>query len=216
MLKEKDFLLYAILAICPLLIWIEQTGSLSFYLTENVPDGQLVYVFSKLAGLYLVFFLWAQIFVSLKSRLSGKNAKHARLHMFFGVAILVLASSHILLFFSAVTIRQESAAWGVFWPTFKDYYHSYLMVGLFAFVALCSTVFIGKLRATKPYNSLLVHAHKLYFGAIVLGYIHAIAIGTEFQSTWGAFYYSALAISLGVLIIISIVGRKVSTKRTQG
>lgn len=212
MLKEKDFFIYLVLAVCPLLIWLEQTGSLAFYFSESVPDGQLIYVFSKLAGMYLVFLLWLQIFDSLKTDLVGMEKKSSRFHSIMGLSIVTLAVGHIILFFSAVTIRQGSPAWGVFWPGFKDYYHTYLMIGVFAFFALCGTALVGKLRKSRPLNTILGYGHKLYYVSLILAYTHAIAIGTEFQSLWGAMFYSALAVSLASLIFVRYWGRNLRRK----
>ena len=51
-MKILNRLFVILLLTMPGIIWYRQTGDIGFYFSEGVPDGQLLYVLSKLAGLY--------------------------------------------------------------------------------------------------------------------------------------------------------------------
>ena len=128
----KTVLALFLLAV-PGLIWYRQTGDLTFYFAEQVPEGQLLYVLSKLAGLYALVFIAWQIFAALSERVITLPAvKRNRLHRWLGSLVIILALAHLVLFFLAVSMRQDAPALSLFLPSFKDYYHTRLAFGLFA------------------------------------------------------------------------------------
>jgi len=204
-------LIVAILLIMPGLIWYRQTGDIGFYFSEGVPDGQLLYVLSKLAGLYALLFVALQIMAALLGYLGTPLAPcKGNSHRLIGIVTLCLAVAHLMLFFTAVSIRQDAPALGMFLPSFVDYYHTRLAFGLFALWGLLVVLVAGVMRAYRK-ETVTRWLHKLYWVVIALVYLHALAVGTEAQSSAGLLFYGLLGALVAVLMILSLIrslGRK--------
>ncbi|MEA3302016.1 MAG: hypothetical protein U9Q75_01970 [Pseudomonadota bacterium] len=198
-----SMLLYASLLVVmslPAIIWHQQTGDISLYFTDAVPAGQLPYVLSKLAGMYALLFIALQIIVSLAGRLKLALIPHLRLlHPLLGAFVVLLALTHALLFFTAVSVRQGDPAWGLLFPGFRDFYHTHLSMGLFGLWILIAVMISGvvRYRSRSTFAKIL---HRGYWLSIVLVYLHALAIGTESQSLAGLALYSILG---GVVLMMT-------------
>lgn len=191
-------LMFIFLLLIPGVIWYAQTGSLSVYFTEVVPKGQFLYVLSKLMGMVVLMCIAWQIIVTLLSKLQiiPEYWIGAR-HRLFGSLILIFAIVHILLFVIAVSMRQESVAWQLLVPSFKDFYHTHLSFGLFGLFALFAVAFAGVQRMLQ-YKKWPVVLHRIYWVAISFIYFHALAVGSEAQSVAGLVLY----LSLGVIVFM--------------
>lgn len=189
----------------PGVLWYEQTGTLALYFSDAVPKGQLVYVISKLIGMIVLMAIAWQAIITLLGKLKLiSNYWIGTRHQVMGVFILLFACIHMLTFVSAVSMRQESFAWPLFLPNFKDYYHTHLSFGLFALVAFITIAYAGyQSKMTKPKWARLVH--RFYWIAIVLVYFHALAIGSEVQSGLGFFVYALLGVVTFVLFCVYTV-----------
>ena len=206
-MKYQKIVLLLFLLAMPGVIWYRQTGDLSFYFSQQVPDGQFLYVLSKLAGLYALVFIAWQIIATLSTRVITLPVVNRRSqHRWIGSLVIILAVAHLLLFFAAVSLRQDAPAMGLFLPSFKDYYHTRLAFGLFALWALFLVAIAGlaRLRGGDKISRWL---HKSYWVAISLVYLHALAVGTETQSIAGIVFYSLLGIVMLLLLMLSLYQR---------
>ena len=206
----KSMLLYASLLVVitlPWMIWRQQTGDLGLYFTEAVPAGQLLYVLSKLAGMYALLFIALQIIVSLAGRLNLIPPHRLRFsHPLLGSLVVLLGVAHALLFFTAVSVRQSGPAWGLLFPGFRDYYHTHLTLGVFGLWILIAVMISGVVRCINR-SSMARMLHRGYWVSIALVYIHAIAIGTESQSRAGLAFYSTLGGVVLMMLVMWIVRR---------
>lgn len=196
---------FAPMALIPVLIWFHQTGDLSVYFNGAAPPGQFTYVISKLVGMLALVFIAAQIIFSLSHHLQLLNIQWlGRTHRWFGAAILLFAFTHALLFFIAATLRQDALALSLFLPDFRDFYHTHLTFGLFGLWSLIALAIIGWLRSKNRF-SWATTLHRFYWVAIVLIYIHALAVGSESQTVTGLLLYISLGLVMAILGIWSLV-----------
>jgi predicted ferric reductase len=222
-MNVKNYFLIALLALvclAPGMIWYQQTGDLGVYLSpeyaSQVPSGQLVYVLSKLLGLYALSFIAWQLIATLSTRLGlGSLSWRGRTHRWFGTAVVSLAIAHMLLFVMAVSLRQGHLAWGLFLPDFRDFYHTHLTFGLLGLWTLLTVVGAGVVRHRKP-RTPSRWLHKAYWVAIVLITLHSLAIGTESQSTAGLLFYGTLGGIVLVLFIAFLLNRFRQSRERMG
>ena len=205
-------LLFIFLLLIPGVVWYVQTGTLTVYFSEDVPKGQFLYVLSKLVGMVVLMCIAWQIIVTLLSKLHVISeywiGAHHRL---LGAFIIIFALVHIFLFVIAVSIRQESFAWSLLLPNFKDFYHTHLSFGLFGMIGLFAVAFAGVRRVLR-YKKWSVLLHRMYWVAISFIYLHALAVGSESQSIIGLVLYSSLgvvALMLGLAYSIKQIKTKV-------
>lgn len=206
MTREILLVLSAAVLFClPGFIWYERTGDLSFYFSNSAPEGQWFYVLSKLAGMYTLMSIAWQIIVMLLTRLGLLQLRRLSvMHGVFGSLIVVLAMSHAILFFIAMSQRQGEPAWALLVPDFSNYYHTYLTLGLLGLFILLAVCITGILCLRKPF-SFAKKLHNLYWLSLGFTYIHALSIGTESQTSAGLVLYLALgglAIFLWILLMI--------------
>ncbi len=190
--------MFTFLFLIPGVIWYTQTGSLLVYFAENVPKGQFLYVLSKLAGMIVLTCIAWQMIVTLLSKLKMLPEYWLGVkHRTFGLFIVIAAATHILLFIAAVSMRQESMAWSLLLPSFKDFYHTHLTFGLFGLLILLVVAFAGanRKRIAQKWSVL---THRLYWLAMSFIYFHALVVGSESQSMAGLLVY----VSLGGIVIV--------------
>jgi hypothetical protein len=191
----------------PAMIWYQQTGDLSLYFTEAVPAGQLLYVLSKLAGMYALLFIALQIIVSLAGRLKMIPLHRLRLsHPLLGSLVVILGVAHALLFFTAVSVRQGDPAWGLLFPGFRDFYHTHLTLGVLGLWILIAVMISGIVRFNNRSHFARM-LHRGYWASITLVYIHALAIGTESQSRAGLALYSILGGVVVMMLVMWLIRR---------
>jgi hypothetical protein len=171
--------------LAPALIWYRQAGDPGIYFSPAAPPGQLLYVLSKLAGMYALLLATLQLMLGFMNGLGLTTVSMLRrLHALIGAGVVLLAVAHAVLFFSAVSLRQGYPAWGLLVPDFRDFYHSHLSLGLFALVLLLAVMLTGIVRRGGR-SRIARHLHRGYVAVISLGYLHALAIGSESQSLAG-------------------------------
>jgi len=182
----------------PCTIWYQQSGNLSVYFSAGVPEGQLLYVLSKLTGMLALFCIAWQMIMTILGRLKPLSMQWpASVHRVFGGVTLVLTLTHVVLFFSAVSLRQDDPAWGLLVPDFGDYYHTHLTMGLIGLFVLVAVAVAGLLRVLKQ-NQWAKHVHRLYWLSLSLVYLHALTVGSESQSSAGLVLY----ITLGMMVLL--------------
>jgi len=182
----------------PCTIWYQQNGNLSVYFSSTVPEGQLLYILSKLTGMLALFCIAWQMNMTVLDRLQLLSMKWPdSVHRVFGVLTLVLALTHVVLFFSAVSLRQNAPAWGLLVPDFGDFYHTHLTMGLIGLFMLIAVAVAGFLRVLQR-NRWAKFVHRLYWLSLSLVYLHALAVGSESQSGAGLVLY----ITLGMMILL--------------
>ncbi|HBH36696.1 MAG TPA: hypothetical protein DDW45_10335 [Gammaproteobacteria bacterium] len=213
-MRQKDSLsalrfytLLLVIVTLPAMIWRQQTGDIGLYFSPSTPPGQLLYVLSKLAGMYALLFIALQIIVSLAGRLKLIPLHRMRLsHPLLGSLVVLLGVAHALLFFTAVSLRQGDPAWGLLFPGFRDFYHTHLTLGVFGLWILIAVMISGVVRFING-SSAARMLHRGYWASITLVYIHALAIGTESQSRSGLALYSILGGVVLMLLVAWLIRR---------
>ncbi len=153
-------------------------------LRTGAPEGQLFYLGSKIAGLCAFILLWWQCLTALFNHRGDSTRRYApgkRLHIIFGLSLLVVILLHASFFVTAVSLRSEQVAWHVLVPAFtKGYYVIALSLGIFALLMILMAMAAGLLRKRFPQGWKFGHA--LVFVVVILASMHAYMIGTEMQS----------------------------------
>jgi predicted ferric reductase len=203
--KHTLLILFIIVFAIPIILWLQQIGSFTAYLDGSSPPGQLPYIFSKLAGMIALACIAWQIIITLSSQLHIITVRWLGYsHRVFGAVILLFAISHFLLFFTAVTLRQDAFALNLLLPDFRDFYHTHLTFGLLGLWLLCIVAVVGWLRSRKRIHW-IDKLHRLYWLAVGFIYFHALAVGSESQTAAGFLFYLILGlimISLGCWSLI--------------
>lgn len=203
MTSKKTSLLLILLF--PLGLWIMQTGDVRQYFGLNVPSGQLAYVFSKLFGMLALTLIMIQVIVALLNSQPAKDMSKTRnFHKFVGMTIFLITALHIIGFFTASSLRQERVAFELFLPSFKDYYHLNLALGMFAFIFCLVVIVSGRIRSKKA-KSNAAKTHKFYGLMIFLAYIHALSIGSESQTSIGFLFYVSLAAAVLLMATVRLL-----------
>ncbi len=196
------FVMLLVIVTLPAIIWRQQTGDLGIYFSPSTPPGQLLYVLSKLAGMYALLLIALQIILSLAGRLKLIPLHRLRMsHPLLGSLVVLLGVAHALLFFTAVSVRQGDPAWGLLFPGFRDFYHTHLTLGVFGLWILIAVMISGVVRFINR-SSAARMLHRGYWASIALVYLHALAVGTETQSRPGLVLYSTLG---GVILMMLVM-----------
>lgn len=196
----------------PGLIWYRQTGDLSIYLSNDIPDGQFLYVLSKLIGMYAFLCINWLLIVSLLEKTNLNQYFWLSLpHKILGVVAVALTITHFLLFLFAVYLRQGYFAWDLFLPDFHDYFHTNLSLGLFGLWLLLVVLFSGVFRAIFS-KTAFRFLHSIYWIVIVLAYLHSFSIGTEVQSKWGVIFFGSLGVVTLALLMNLLISQQNSRR----
>lgn len=179
-------LFIALLAI-PAFVWAVTVGDLWSYFSHNVPKGQILYLFSKLCGIYALYLMAAQVIVGIQGRQSSLFHYHRRL----GITTACMVISHLGLFIVAASLRTGHVTWDNFVPAFNQGFYkgavSYGIVGAYLMTAvICSGLAFRRMGVISHY------VHRLAYGVIGLGWLHSFLIGTETRSAVLLSYYSSL------------------------
>jgi len=197
MSRNKKYTLlipFIIVFAIPIILWLQQIGSFTAYFDGSSPPGQLPYIFSKLVGMIALVCIAWQIIITLSNQLKIITVRWLGYsHRVFGAVILLFAISHFFLFFIAVTLRQDALALSLVLPDFRDFYHTHLTFGLFGLWLLCTVAVVGWLRSRKR-TYWTEKLHSLYWVAIGCIYFHALAVGSESQSSAGFLFYAGLGL----------------------
>ncbi|MBV1874063.1 MAG: hypothetical protein KUG80_04750 [Gammaproteobacteria bacterium] len=213
---DKPLLWFMFLLSVPCWLWYQGTGDLSLYFLPSVPSGQWLYVLSKLVGMLALTCIAWQVIVTLLIKLQWlpidclDRKWFGTPHRAMGVLIVALMFTHVLLFFSAMSLRQGELAWSLWLPNFSDFYHTHLSFGLIAMALMCVVAASGRIRSRR--NSILANKfHRLYWVAISLIYFHGLAVGSESQSPAGLLFYLGMGV-VSLFLAFVFVLRPIKTR----
>jgi predicted ferric reductase len=171
-----------LLFILPGLAFIQTTGDLSLYFRYQVPDGQILYLVSKLSGLYAIILLWLQLLQGLLSACGHQFLNQTgdpRFHRYFGLWVVCLFITHIATFIAAVSLRNGYFTVELLWPHFfGPYYPAVISLGLIAAYLLLMAVVIAIFGKRLP-QKLWIWGHRLSWLAFFLVFLHSYLIGSE-------------------------------------
>lgn len=188
--------------VMPGLTFWQTTGDVSVYFDYEVLPGQFPYVMSKLAGLYAIVFLWLQSLLGLAGRPLARRMRVGSLlpaHRALGIATLVLIATHVLLFITAISIRNKLPALDLLLPSLQGYYRTMLSVGLLGTWLIVATALAAGLRRRAKSWRL---AHRLAVPAFLLLFVHSYLVGSESRAgAMGAFYLFMLAVWCAALAL---------------
>ncbi len=201
------WLIFALVCCSPVVVWWASVSDPLTYMRADLPNGQIMYLVAKLAGLLGFFLFWLQCMLALARRmpiLNGLPSSSLRLHRVVGATTALLILAHVGFFVAAASTRSEHIAWDLLWPDFSHgYYRTNIGLGVIALWLLPIMLFAGwrlsrGRRGWKPLHMVW----PLVFGLV---FVHAFAIGTE--SRFGAmrqvvlFVVASLAISLAYRLV---------------
>lgn len=198
------FVLLTFLAFTGLGAW--SIGSPLYYLLNDVPPGQGVYILSKLTGLLAFSLFWLQAMAALLGglpRLPGLASRLQPGHRVLGGTVLVLLVTHALLFFLAVSLRSGHPALGALTPDFSSgFYGFYRSLGVVALILACLAVLGGILRRHRPGLRWL---HRAWAVTFLLVFLHGVSIGTETRLGAMVYLYWLMAGGLGLTLVLAVV-----------
>jgi len=178
----------------------------------GAPDGQLIYLFSKLFGLCAFVLLFWQLITAMLSKFARQQIEYvagSTVHIYFGAVLLMMAMFHVGFFVSAVSIRSGHLALHLLLPDITSgYYATALSFGVIALYLVIIAVCSGIVRKRFPAFSKVGHA--LIYITIPLILLHAFMVGSEVQSILFLPLFMILAISA----VLAAVSRAVSLIRT--
>jgi len=195
--------------ITPVALWLSTEGNPLDYMHYDLPPGQLLYVFSKLMGLYTVMFLWLQIMYGLVGKGNWVDALLPKwsipTHRLIGILVMSAALTHFALFFSAVALRKQTIPVHLLVPDFSSYFHAVVTLGVISLYLMILVVLVGIYRSRL--GKYWVWSHRLSVLMIIVVIAHSLLIGSETKSvTWLTFYAVA-----GTTLIAAIYRRIATT-----
>lgn len=194
--------LWPAIFILPFALW-HVTSDVVSYFRYGAPAGQIWYVLSKLLALYAALLLWYQaLSVLLRSThyyILFPSWSFLR-HRAIGSLTLLVVIAHIACFVVAVSLRKQTFAWGLLLPDFRDFYHTAITVGLFAFVI--SLFAVGAVLLRKCLTVCWKIIHRSMILVVSLGLIHGYLIGTETRYGLYEFFYCFLMATLLVALVL--------------
>ena len=187
--------------------WVVSVGDVTEYFMRRMPPGQTFYIFSKLAGLTAGAMLSAQIVLMVarnatwfRSRFAWNTGQHVTLGLLTLAALLL----HVGLFIAAASLRGAAPAFDLLLPVFgHDPYRTGVSLGSLGVWMLVATVPIGIYMRRVGITVRRRAVHSCAAGALALGIIHALVIGSE-KST-----IIALAVC-GVAVVVALGQRWVA------
>jgi len=194
------------LLVLPGATWLAALGNPVTYFRFDLPPGQTAYILVKLAGLYLFVLLWLQVmFALLKGDPRARNLLPdwtVRKHRLLGIATLLVAWAHFLLFFTAVSLRKDAIGYDLLLPQFSNgIYFVAVSLGWFALAGLNVVALTGLLRMRT--GGIWSLAHRLSLGVFCVGLVHAQMIGSEAKTT----LWFALQLGLAAAVLVALFRR---------
>jgi hypothetical protein len=194
-----------ILLSIPGVTWISSVGDITAYWQYEVPAGQILYLLSKLAGLYAFVVFWMQLMYGLlgahareRLRVELGNEFHRKL----GAIVCVLIVAHVALFISGVTVRTHHFASQYLTVSFSSgYYRSIISLGIIA--ALLVVVGVAAALVRHVFHRGWKFGHWALLLAFGLAFFHSISIGSESRTS----PVSALYALMGALVPMALVLR---------
>lgn len=189
----------------PFSLWLYVTGNPGAYLQPQVPDGQLLYVLSKLAGLCAISLLGFQMILVCIRGLSRKVGWSNRHHRLLGFAVFLMMLLHVGLFVSAASIRSEHLALGLFKiRVFQGFYDFMVSVGLVSACLMIGAVGMGFWFHRHRSICWLQRTHVWFvLSMTTLALLHSYSIGSETRSVPVVlFYLVILAATLFTMVTV--------------
>ena len=215
--NHLDRVLLSLLLLLPLTAWLSTHNNLIDYLSHETPPGQILYVLSKLFGLYALLTIWLHISWALLGKtplakiLPRWNAKR---HRNMGFVSLVLMVLHAGLFIAAVSSRKGDVAWELLLPVFgHGHYRLMLSLGVVGlwFLVLIVMAGVGLIKNTT--NRKLRWLHHLAIPFLVLVYVHGLYIGSETKNGFTFIVYVVMGSALPCFLALRIYYRNKVRKR---
>ncbi len=179
------------------------------------PDGQLLYVLSKVLGITALSLLWWQLFISLVSRkfaVMRACTPGRMMHIVTGILLLLMIVSHAGMFLGAVSLRQGYLAVNLLIPNFTDYYHTALSLGVISLFMVLASVFVALLR--RYISDLWFRGHYLVMLAFALVCIHALQIGSEAGSGGMKYLLLFYIFTIALLVLLKLNDARLREKNT--
>lgn len=193
----------AIVLVAPMAVWWNSVGDPSVYFTRDLPPGQGLYAFAKLAGLLGLAFFWAQALLGMAPHVPlfrGVPAISRRGHIRLGLVTAVLVATHVALFVIGSSLRKKTVAWDLLLPNLDHgFYFQSITLGAFALYLLVLALVAGwrvhrGARGWKP-------LHMLWGAVFVLALTHSLAIGSESRTGVLGYVFFFIGSSLGLIAL---------------
>lgn len=198
------------LLFAPLLTWWSTVGPVSDYFAYSVPDGQRLYLLSKLIGLYAVIGFWLQASYGLLGAVWRRRLGiewGLGFHRGLGLSVLAFAMAHAGLFIAASAARTNHFPVQFLLISFDlGFYRSMIAIGLIALLAtaLAVTAALARLRLGRCFR----YAHWLALPAFLLAVFHSWRIGSETRSSPMSLVYLLMLLSLVALGVVRALPAK--------
>lgn len=181
--------LIAVVLSAPVVAWWWSVGDPSVYFTHELPAGQGLYAFAKLAGLLGFALLWVQALLGMAPRVPLFRALPVvsrSTHIWLGSSTAMLIVAHVGLFVAGSSLRKKTVAWELLLPNLDHgYYFQMITLGAVALYLLMIAFFAGwRLRRGHRHWKA---AHMLWPAVFALALVHSITIGSE--SRYGVLVY---------------------------
>ena len=167
----------------PGLVFLANTGDLTYYFREPVPPGQFPYVLSRAFALYALTLIWLQILLGalrLDLERSLGYRQLVRVHTLLGVTTLGLLVGHALLFLTGVAMRSGEFPYATLVPDFAAlYYPRRLALGAAALYLALLGALSAALRRRVWMQGIWRRLHALNYAVFALGAWHGLAIGSD-------------------------------------
>jgi predicted ferric reductase len=198
--------LVSMLSLSFYLFWLNHGGHV---IRLQAPDGQGMYILSKLMGIICLVLLWWQVVTALLSRTgivppaftAGKCS-----HIIIGTALTISILMHAGLFMSAVANRTGHLSLTNLVPALTNgYYDAARSLGVIALLLVVLAISMSTFG--RRYVRLWRVWHLLVVIAMVLVLMHAYAIGSEIQSLrfqpvfWGIVATFAVAVVIRIMVL---------------
>jgi len=207
----SEALFAALICTIPGVVWLIGVGDIIAYFTHRLPQGQLLYVFSKLCGLYAFFFMTVQIIIGIQGRKSSYFKYHQRL----GMLTTLTVSAHVALFVIAASVRSGHWEFDYLVPIFSQgFYKSAVSLGVIA-VYFLSLALLATLLRGKSQN-IFKWIHRTAFVVGALGWLHSFLIGTETGIPAVMIFYTTLLGIAGYFLLRKVIASRAVPQNGKG
>lgn len=194
--------LIAVVLVAPVAAWWWSVGNPSIYFTHDLPAGQGLYAFAKLAGLLGFALLWVQALLGMAPRVPlfrGLPVISRSAHIGLGCGAAMLIVAHVGLFVAGSSLRKKTVAWELLLPNLDHgYYFQMITLGAVALYLLVIALFAGwrLRRGHRRWKAV----HMLWPAIFALALVHSITIGSE--SRYGVLVYVFFFMGSSLALIV--------------
>ena len=173
------------------ILWCVEAGNPFYYFFNPGPPGQGAYLLSKNIGFLAVAGILVQVFLGVCSALKVGGIK--TMHKANAKIAVLLVIGHAFLFGLGVSIRSGEVAFGLLVPSFDDYFHAIVALGLISLCGLVLTFFLGR-TASRTRKTVFLKLHFIGLPVAALSLFHAFSIGSETRNDSVLFFFVALLV----------------------